>query len=106
MTTGWKQSQPGPPGRAVQAGAPVAASPLRASRNWQVGGQWPSGWGGGWRRPSPACAPGLALAATDLKTPEDHPCPGGRWESLQTPCGSWGGSLTIQQVVAQKSPRS
>lgn len=46
MTTGWKQSQPGPPGRAVQAGAPVAASPLRASRNWQVGGQWPSGWGG------------------------------------------------------------
>lgn len=47
MTTGWKQSQPGPPGRAVQAGAPVAASPLRASRNWQVGGQWPSGWGGG-----------------------------------------------------------
>lgn len=28
MTTGWKQSQPGPPGRAVQAGAPVAASPL------------------------------------------------------------------------------
>lgn len=47
MTTGWKQSQPGPPGRAVQAGAPVAASPLRASRNRQVGGQWPSGWGGG-----------------------------------------------------------
>lgn len=44
MTTGWKQSQPGPPGRAVQAGAPVAASPLRASLNWQVGGQWPSGW--------------------------------------------------------------
>lgn len=106
MTTGWKQSQPGPPGRAVQAGAPVAASPLRASRNRQVGGQWPSGWGGRWRRPSPACAPGLALAATDLKTPEDHPCPGGRWASLQTPCGSWGGSLTIQQVVAQKSPRS
>lgn len=47
MTTGWKQSQPGPPGRAVQAGAPVAASPLRASRNRQVGGQWPSGWGVG-----------------------------------------------------------
>lgn len=47
MATGWKQSQPGPPGRAVQAGAPVAASPLRASRNRQVGGQWPSGWGGG-----------------------------------------------------------